>query len=181
MRNQLVHGFRLDQQHYLIVTDYAVGQITQIHDEMITPRTISEMYDQKVPYVEQDKNLWEVLEYMTKNKVKYLPVYKWKAFIGVLSLQDVTARLLKRKHVDISKVTVEEVDTEAFAEYEFIRSDKSIYQLHEYFASDKWIEVILANEEGDIGENIASIVSVHDYVHLQKQYDAQVSIPQNDM
>jgi hypothetical protein len=45
LRNQLVHGFRLDNKHYLVVSDHALQEISSIHDELVKPQTLAEMFE----------------------------------------------------------------------------------------------------------------------------------------
>ena len=37
LRNQIVHGFRLDQHHYLLVSEYALDQIKKTYTHLTTP------------------------------------------------------------------------------------------------------------------------------------------------
>ena len=40
LRNHLVHGFRLDNRHYIHVSEHAVQQITFAHDQLTKPQTL---------------------------------------------------------------------------------------------------------------------------------------------
>jgi uncharacterized protein Usg len=44
LRNQIVHGFRLDNQHFVVASDHAVDQIQGIYDHLAQPKTIVEMF-----------------------------------------------------------------------------------------------------------------------------------------
>lgn len=81
LRNQLVHGFRLDNKHFLIVSDHALEQITSIHDELTKPKTLQDIFDQKIVSAKQSDSLESVMERMSEEKLKYLPVYDDSIFV----------------------------------------------------------------------------------------------------
>jgi hypothetical protein len=44
LRNQIVHGFRLDHQHYVEVSDFAVEQIQSVYDHLLQPKSVVELF-----------------------------------------------------------------------------------------------------------------------------------------
>ncbi len=177
LRNQLVHWFRLDNKHYLIVSDHALKEISSIHDELIKPQTIADMFEGKISFASSSDWLEAVLEGMKKKWLKYLPIYDNKDFKWVLSFQDILARLVQEKIVDISDLKISDVDITFSKEYIFVTWKTSIYEMQNIFADTKDVEIVLVTPNWEEDEKIIAIVSVHDLAHLQEKYlrlDAKV-------
>jgi hypothetical protein len=51
LRNQVVHGFRLEQHHYLLASDYAVIQIKTIYEHLTKPPTVHAFCLENIPLV----------------------------------------------------------------------------------------------------------------------------------
>jgi hypothetical protein len=74
LRNQVVHGFRLEQHHYLLASDYAVMQIKTIYEHLTKPPTIHTWCTQKIPYARTDTTMQEVITLITQADLPALPI-----------------------------------------------------------------------------------------------------------
>lgn len=160
LRNQLVHGFRLDNKHYLVVSDHALEQISALHDELTKPRLATELAHK--PLIAQTIDSLEILvQQLTENKISYLPVSHEDRFTWVLWFQDVLARLNLDKKVDISELTVWDIDVSSYVEYRFVDKQTNIYQVQDLL-SQKDVEVVLITEDGTADSDIVGMISALD-------------------
>jgi hypothetical protein len=75
MRNQIVHGFRLDHEHYLLASDHAVGAIKTITEHLVTPPVVGSVCSCVVPVITVERSVHDVLTLMQKYHATLLPVY----------------------------------------------------------------------------------------------------------
>lgn len=169
LRNQLVHGFRLDNRHYLIVSDHAIDQITSIHDELTKPKTVADVYTQQVIIAQEDYTIADVLLVMKKEHLKYMPVMQGASLQWVLSFQDIIARLVDQPKIDTTKTTLLDIDVNVYAEYVHISSDQSIYEIQTVFADHTDVEILLITQTWSTTEPLLWIVHIHDLPTLQTQ------------
>lgn len=146
LRNQLVHGFRLDNRHYLIVSDHAIDQITNIHDELTKPKTVAEIYTEQVIVAQDDHTIADVLAVMKTENLKYMPIVNSDSLQGVLSFQDIIARLVDQPQIDTQTTKVVDIDVNIYAEYIHIPADQSIYEVQTLFTKHENIEVLLITQ-----------------------------------
>ncbi len=174
LRNQLVHGFRLDNKHYVIVSDHAIKQISMIHDELTKPQTIAKTSKWDVFHADISDTLEQVIQTMSKDKIHYLPVFDKKDFVWVLSFQDILSWLSGQNKIDTSKATLADVKVNSYIEHDFVSEEMSVHELKTLFSKKDWAEVILATPSGKEGEEISALVSVYDLVQM-KDLDLQVN------
>jgi CBS domain-containing protein len=72
--------------------------------------------------------------------------------------------------VDVSDVTVWDVDVTYSTEYVTVSGKTSIYELQDIFADSSKTEVVIVTNSGKESEKILALVSVHDLAHLQEKY-----------
>jgi len=75
LRNQLVHGFRLENKHYLVVSDHALHEIQTIHDHLTAPKTIADYTKKEYIIANNTDTIQAVMELMTEHSLSYIPVY----------------------------------------------------------------------------------------------------------
>ncbi len=170
LRNHLVHGFRLDNRHYIHVSEHAVKQITFAHDQLTKPQTLLDgaiWLESKVIFAQLADPLNEVLELMKQQNIQYLPVYQDQLFLWILSFRDMLARLVHEKIVDTNTMTIEDVDISYATEYVFVESGTSVYDLPEIFSGKDSTEIVIATDTGSEDEKIQAMLSVHDAMRLQ--------------
>lgn len=82
----MVHGFRMDQHHYLQVSDFAVEQIAAVYEHLTHPKTITELFGADGVYTCQiDQPLSEVLTLMYTHKLTHIPIYDHSSkFVDIL-------------------------------------------------------------------------------------------------
>ncbi len=171
LRNHLVHGFRLDNKHYIFVSEHALEQITGIHDELIKPQKVKNIFWSNALYVAQkDDNLNDTLAIMRSQKMNYLPVYEWEQFAWVMGFQDMIGRLLDHQQIDTKHTAIIDVNIDRDIEFAHIDQDKSIYELEDLFVST-WSEVILITHWWTKDGNLLGVVSLHELVW----YDATLN------
>ena len=166
LRNHLVHGFRLDNRHYIHVSEHAVKQITTIHDELTKPQTLIESVHDTIILAQLGDPLDAVLAMMKEQSLQYLPVYQESVFLWILSFSDILAWLVNEKIVDTHEMTIEDVDIGYATEYVFVDGNTSVYELPDILASQENAEVVLATEVGTEGKKIRALLSVHELIRL---------------
>jgi len=75
LRNQIVHGYRLDQHHYLYVSNYALEQIQQLHDELIKPKTAFSIFQTPVAKLHMENTVKECVSRLHELGKRYAPVF----------------------------------------------------------------------------------------------------------
>ena len=164
LRNQLVHGFRLENKHYLVVSDHALDQIQTIHDNLTKPQTLADLSIDRVDIIiaqEMDR-VDTTLQTMSDAHLKYMPVYADDTLIWVLSFQDIMHRLIANQEVDATTATLSDVDVTHYTEYAYIAADTSVYQIQDVFEQDTTIEVLLVTIDGTATAPITDMISVYD-------------------
>ena len=162
MRNQLVHGYRLEQKHYMYVSDHAIEQIEQIHDELITPQTVGEVVPVQMSSAQVTDTLQETFAYMRTQWLNYLPIYDGQQLIGVLSFQDMMLRVNDRSEqgdIDMSQVTIADIRTQRVVEYTHIPASTSIYDVEHHFVD---VDVLLVSETGASDEPVLWLLDARD-------------------
>jgi predicted transcriptional regulator len=75
LRNQLVHGFRLDNNHYVLASDHAVAEIQTLYEEAKEPTSVSDVFSREVYICYTHDFLSEVIQIMKENLNTHIPVY----------------------------------------------------------------------------------------------------------
>lgn len=161
LRNQLVHGFRLENKHYLIVSNHALDEIQSIHDDLTQPQSIASLAQQ--PAIAQQSDLLQpTLQLMSDAGLRYIPVYDSEQLIGVLWFQDIMHWLVSQDAIDTPTQTVWDVDVTHYAEYRTISSRTSVYEVQEMFEQDTAVEVLLITADSSPDSAIQGMVTIYD-------------------
>lgn len=178
LRNHLVHWFRLDNKHYIFVSDHALSQITSVHDELVKPQKIKDIFESwELFFADTDDSVNDTLSIMRTQKMNYLPVYASSKFLWVLWFQDMIGRLLDQKKIDTTHATISDVNVDRVIEHAHIAAGKSVYELEDLFEKS-WPEVVLITENGWLHEDILWIVSVHELMgknRIKKEKNTQLA------
>lgn len=75
LRNQLVHGFSLDKNHYVVASDYAVEQIKRAYEALTKPKTVKEVFSHDVYICHTTDSLKSVIKIMKEERNTHVPVY----------------------------------------------------------------------------------------------------------
>jgi uncharacterized protein Usg len=86
LRNQIVHGFRLDHQHYVEVSDFAVEQIRSVYDHLLQPKSVVELFGSEgVVTCGITDSLQTTITTMYEQELTHIPVYNEQMlFVDVL-------------------------------------------------------------------------------------------------
>lgn len=171
LRNQVVHGFRLEQHHYLLASDYAVEQIKTIHEHLTKPPTILTCCEREIPLVSMDTSMLEVITLLKKTDLPALPlrdadgVYQETIFLK----QIIGAAL----HADFLTQPVATYLTETSCQALFMPSDASVYEIEWLFSTvrenGKDDELIRITPQWNPDEEIIWIITAADLPKLDQE------------
>lgn len=143
LRNQLVHGFRLEQQHYVLASDHAVKEIQTLYEELRNPTSVKDVFSTQVYTCVLEDDLREVIMTMRAELNTHVPVYDAKGvFIEMLSESTIAYWLADEigdnGEVHLEKVKVRDVPLENSNDlFVFVPQRKSIYDIEQLFAEQK--------------------------------------------
>ena len=86
MRNQIVHGFRLDHEHYLLASDIAVQAIKNLTTHLVSPPTIAYLSEHTIPLLFVKQTVQEAITLLLHYHFRALPLYDDSIYITTLSL-----------------------------------------------------------------------------------------------
>lgn len=180
LRNQMVHGFRMDQHHYLEVSDFAVEQIKEVYAHLTQPKTITELFwKDGVHTCQLDQPLSEVLTMMYTHKLTHIPIYDHSfQFVDILDESTVVHWLQQHQWtIDITRVRISDMQlTESYDDYAFVPIDINVYELRDLFIKDimqdthKRLWVVLVTQTWDRNEPLKALVSVIDLPMLDHYF-----------
>ena len=177
LRNQLVHGFSLDQKHFLEVSTYAVQQISRLYEWLTTPKTVWEIFVWSVFSCDVRDSLQEVIITMRSELNTHVPVYDKWMFIEMLSESTIAYRvadhLATSTSTDVTGICVWDVSLENTNDsFVFIRSDESIYDARQRFlkhsAQKKRLWALFITDDGTAWSPIIWIITAMDIHRIMK-------------
>ncbi len=142
LRNQLVHGFRLDNQHYVLASDHAIGEVKSLYEEARSPKTAFSVFAKKVYICKTSDSLKQVISTMKKELNTHVPVYDEQGkFVDMLSESTITYWIADeidaKGEAHLEQVTVGDVPLGNSNEYHlFVDKEKSVYEIEELFAEE---------------------------------------------
>lgn len=143
LRNQLVHGFRLDHKHYLLVGDHAIEEISRVWEELKNPASLVTVFGDELTSCHIWESLKEVLIRMRYSQKTHLPVYSESgAFVNVLSESTVAYRLTdfldSEKSLPLHSMLVGDLNLDNTNDmYMFVAENMSVYEVDALFGQDK--------------------------------------------
>jgi hypothetical protein len=171
LRNQLVHGFSLDQKHFLEVSEYAVQQIERLYLWLTTPKTVGEVFVGEVYTCTTTDSLFDVIVCMKNNLNTHVPVYHDWVFIEMLSESTIAYRLADQIALWVSYdpqwVRVWDVSLENTNDiFVFISKSESVYNSKHRFlkhsANKKRLWALFITEDWNQNQPIIWIVTAMD-------------------
>jgi len=168
LRNQLVHGFSLDQHHYLLASDYAIQQIKSVQDALEKPPEVKTLFSRSLPVCTLQTPLQKIIHQMRQTKAHYLPIYTdKKVFIGLISERMIIGFLDIHPEVDTATISVDKVIAETTGEsYLFMSVTTSLYEIEWVFSrqreEEKELSIIFLTASGDITDKIIGYITAAD-------------------
>lgn len=133
LRNQVVHGFRLEQHHYLLASDYAVNQIKTIYEHLTKPPIVRDCCLKDIPVVRLDTPLREVIILLTQHDFSALPVRDSTGiYHATVFLKHIVAASLQP---DFLAQPVHKFLTDSSSQALFMPSDASVYEIELLFST----------------------------------------------
>lgn len=170
MRNQIVHGFRLDHEHYLLASDVAVQAIKNLTTHLVTPPTIAHLSDNTVPLLSVKKTIQETITLLLHHRLRALPLYDDSQYITTLSLDYLVWLLLQWLW---EQLVQEKLPSDSLAVL-FLPPTTSIYTIESLFLKQypsKPIEVIWISEDWTSSTPIVGKITPQD---LPKLYQMSI-------
>lgn len=147
VRNQLVHWFRLENKHYLYVSDHAIEQITAMYQQLTRPITSWELVaDISCHIADINDSVYHHIIHMRAGKYNYLPICNDQEIVWVLSFQDILNRLVEHRQLDATDITFWELNSSRDIEYGLFDASRSVFELQDLFEQCD-IEVALITSE----------------------------------
>jgi len=135
LRNQVVHGFRLEQHHYLLASDYAVKQIKNIYEHLTKPPTVHDCCLKDIPVVLLDMPLREVIVLLTELDLSALPIRDATGlYHDTIFLKEIVAASLLP---DFLIHPVQQFLTDSSCQALFMPSDASVYEIESLFSTTR--------------------------------------------
>ncbi len=179
LRNQLVHGFRLDNQHYVLASDHAIEEVKSIYEEARDPKTAGEIFTKKVYVCALGDSLKEVISTMEKQWTTHVPVYNEAGeFVDMLCESTIaywTASQIATWTSSVDAMKVSDLALQNSNEtYQFVDSAKSIYEIEELFTkgndTKKRLWAVFITEKWTKEEPILWVVTMSDVPALDDHF-----------
>jgi hypothetical protein len=170
MRNQIVHGFRLDHEHYLLASDVAVKAIKNLTEHLVTPPTIAFLSEKTIPQLFVKQTVQETITILLHHHLRALPLYDNDVYVTTLSL-DYLAWLLLQWWWE--KLIEEKLPWDVLAVL-FLSPTTSVYTIESLFLKQhpsKPIEVIWISEDWTSDSPIIGKITPQD---LPKLYQMSI-------
>ncbi len=170
MRNQIVHGFRLDHEHYLLASDVAVQAIKNLASHLVTPPTIGFLTDNTIPLLSVKQTVQESITLLLHHHLRALPLYDDTEYVTTLSLDYLVWLLLQWLWWQLVQ---EKLPGDTFSVL-FLSPTTSVYNVESLFLKQypsKPIEVIWISEDGTSATPIVGKITPQD---LPKLYQMSI-------
>lgn len=140
LRNQIVHGFRLDQHHYLLASDYAIAQIKQLYELLIhPPEAWSKQKLSTIPVLETTNTIEDCLLLFTDPSIEIILVYKQWVYQWFITRKKIVSHLVLEKQAHdwqkTSLLCALSLDTKE--EVLFAESTTSVYEIEQAFTKNR--------------------------------------------
>jgi predicted transcriptional regulator len=180
LRNQLVHGFRLDNNHYVLASDHAVKEIELLYTEARTPTSAGDAFSKQVYTCTTQDLLSEVIHVMRNQLNTHVPVYNEQGiFTEMLSESTISYRLADEigddGEVHLAQIRVQDVTLENSNDlFIFVPLTTSIYDIEQLFAQNlqakKRLGAVFLTHTGKPEEDIQGIITAMDLPRLSDHF-----------
>lgn len=170
MRNQIVHWFRLDHEHYLLASDGAVWAIKNLTEHLITPPTIESFAHNTVPQLSSTDTIQDAIQRLLDNHVRMLPLYEENVYVTTVSLEYLIWLLLKWSWWALLQEKLPKESVSVF----FLPPTTSVYTIESLFLKQhaaKPLEVIRISEDWTSATKIVWKITAKD---LPKLYQMSI-------
>lgn len=180
LRNQLVHGFSLDQKHFIVVSDHAVSQIKSLYAWLTSPLTVGEVFGGVVYMCELADSLWEVITIMRRDLNTHVPVYDAEGvFVEMLSESTIAYRLADQieqwESIDLASLSVGDISLENTNDtFVFVQADESVYDVRKRFVTEsvnmKRLGAVFITQTGRSDTTLLWIITAMDLYHMTQAW-----------
>lgn len=172
MRNQLVHGFRLDNHHYVLASNYALKEIDILYKELREPTRAIDVFAREVYTCRLGDLLVEVIRSMKEDLNTHVPVYDdhWD-FVEMLSESTIAYWIAEQigddGEIHLKDVIVADVPLKNSNDlFVFVDEKMSIYDIEQLFVkkreAKKRLWAVFITHNGLVEEEIVGIVTAMD-------------------
>ena len=180
LRNQLVHGFRLDNNHYVLASDHAVNEIHVLYEEARTPTSVVDVFWKEVYTCTTNDLLRDVIQNMREHLNTHVPVYNeaW-VFLEMLSESTIAYwiadEIWENGEVHLADVHIADVTLENSNDlFLFVAKEMSIYDIEQLFAKNlqekKRLWAVFLTENWSNEEQILWIITAMDLPKLADHF-----------
>lgn len=172
LRNQLVHGFSMDEKHYVVASDYAVEQIQQVYLQLTKPKTVWSLFKRAVYTCTLHDPLKTVITTMRKELNTHVPVYDAAGvFVHMLSESTIAYRIADQidagGDIHSEDVVVGDIPLQNTNDlFVFVEEEKSIYEIDALFThhmeQKKRLGAVFITKTGRVEEPIEWIITAMD-------------------
>lgn len=170
MRNQIVHGFRLDHEHYLLASDVAVLSIKNLTEHLVSPPTIASLITHTVPQLLLQSTVQEAIELLLDQHTRFVPLFDDASYITTLSLEYLVWLFLQW----LWSVSLQKKLPKESVSVSFLPPTTSVYTIESLFLkqhSPKLLEVIRISEDWTSETSIVWKITAKD---LPKLYQMSI-------
>lgn len=138
-RNILVHSTINENESIADPSQSLIDEMKQILEKIKHPKTVSDLFLEKVIHFNLKDPLSDVLEAIKDNQISQFPVFQERRLVGMISENGITnflAHSIKDDWISISGTTIEEVlenDHERDS-YEIIPANQSIFDIEAIYS-----------------------------------------------
>lgn len=166
LRNQLVHGFRLENKHYVLASDYAVEQIKTVYEEVRNPTMVRSLCTKPLYTCTTSESVQTVVSKMKRLGVSHVPLFDAQGkLVDVLSERALAYSLMKesdKKPIRIGDISLQDDNDE----YIIISPETSLYHVEDYFMQamkqGKSLWSLLITQTGDATGEVLGIITIND-------------------
>lgn len=171
-----MHGFALEQHHYIVASDYAVEQIKKVFEQLTTPRTVGDIFTRAVYTCKTSDPLKPVISIMRKELNTHVPVYNTNGiFVHMLCESTLAYRIADQidagGDIHVDDVVVGDIPLNNSNDlFVFVEESKSLYEIDALFTQHseqkKRLGAVFITPNGSLEEPITGIITAMDLPKL---------------
>lgn len=172
LRNQVVHGFRLDNHHYLLASDYAVDQVKKSYELLTNPPLVWQQLLHTWFVIHETDLVLDVVQRMLQENISCLPVYdtswNYRDFVSLRRLLSLCSTIQNESLATIGQC----FDTTADEMIMFMEANASIYVLEWLFTKsidpEKSLIAVFLTQTGEVDDPVVWIITPEDLPKLDE-------------
>lgn len=170
LRNQVVHGFRLDQHHYLLASDYAVEQIKTVYERLTKPPSVTRFLRDDIPVLSPHSTLKEAIAQFVRTWLAGMPIYDGVTYVDTILVHQIVSATLHEWFLDQSVAS--RLDTPK-GQICFLPAHASVYEVEWLFSVDVEdedpVELIRISKDWTPDEPLTWIITAKDLPKLDQE------------